>query len=1118
MLIDIKCMDELPQGIDISLSTVGDASEESFADADPCERQTSLILFGRLADATSCCAIVSGYKPWVRFISKTVSTTWNSHNLKAAILKYLWSMKDVTNENIDIKIETMPKFYGFHSDATGNAIRWPSFKVFLPTFAAVTRIENSTKNGKNFEGLEITDNMTPAFVKALNDLNLECSSWVRLTRFDSCSLRRSTCTRDIMASIKNLEPLPDNQTVAPLKILSFDAEMYSHDNGFPEVINGDTTICICATIKCYGRPHLERHAFVVSEELLNLSTTGVTVHYSNDSDDLLEIFRDFIVEHDPDLITGWNIYGFDMPFLWDQYRASYLRRSLRGSEGLKSQLMASLGHTFLSTKDLLALATKQDSKIIKMRINECIQKLEVRHRLAVRKPFELPESSAKTLRASIREILNMTQEMEVSDDDFKTLKARFSDAELTESTEFKNQKVRFEATMSAPRRTDSHRRFEYLSRFLCERSSLTEKRMASAAKGDNTYYFWAGRSCVDLMQIVKDDKKLDDNTLKFTAQMYLDPEYGKIDMTPAEIFASFRSRDPVKMAAMVDYCIRDADIPIQLIDRLGYVPIWIEMSRVTFTPMHQVLNGGQQRKIYNTIAHFVHTSHALNKSSAGWPMSSVDDLDDSEIGDFEDALKKRKPDYQGATVIEPKTGFYTEAISTLDFESLYPSIMIHFNLCPSVFLGHDIADLSLYPVVAENHVIHHTILADASTDRYEEFNRSYAFVKNVQGVIPKLLQHLLAARKVAKKAMNAATDEFERSVQNGRQLALKMSCNSVYGFFGVNPQKGLMSCKPVAAVTTLKGRTFIEAAKSYVEKSYAGSSVIYGDTDSIMINWGPNVSIPRAYQLAEEASRLITDFLRSGSSLDADSLGGIPGATKPILASAATAITLANEKVYCPYLLIQKKTYAGLKYLLKSRHSPDTLDDFESAIDMKGIDAVRRDRSKLVKTISEQILNALLIEKDLSKAIGALQEALDRVATFKAPIDWFVLSKSLKSTYASENQPHVQAWRRMSIRGDQDVPEVGTRMPYVIVASKPGAKAGPLYERSEHPAYFIKANLKYDAKYYLENAKDVIVRLLGPTGEGRRVFEFFDKAIIDAETRLNGNTSLLKFFKRKADA
>lgn len=57
---------------------------------------------------------------------------------------------------------------------------------------------------------------------------------------------------------------------------------------------------------------------------------------------------------------------------------------------------------------------------------------------------------------------------------------------------------------------------------------------------------------------------------------------------------------------LIDYCARDADIPMRLIQKLSYVPTWVEMSRVTFTSLSQVLNGGQQRKVFNVIARFVH--------------------------------------------------------------------------------------------------------------------------------------------------------------------------------------------------------------------------------------------------------------------------------------------------------------------------------------------------------------------------------------------------------------------------------------------------------------------------------------------------------------------------------
>lgn len=74
--------------------------------------------------------------------------------------------------------------------------------------------------------------------------------------------------------------------------------------------------------------------------------------------------------------------------------------------------------------------------------------------------------------------------------------------------------------------------------------------------------------------------------------------------------------------------------------------------------------------------------------------------------------------------------------------------------------------------------------------------------------------------------MAAETDAFKKAVLNGRQNGLKIVCNSVYGFCGVSASKGLLPCKPVAAVTTLKGRSFIDAAKNYVEKTYEGSKVL----------------------------------------------------------------------------------------------------------------------------------------------------------------------------------------------------------------------------------------------------------------------------------------------------
>lgn len=1164
MLLDVVCTDTQPA----TISTLS-GPDTTFEEPEEKPNEALVLLFGRKLDGVSVCLTLKSYRPWARIILKdSTVANFDASKVKGLVLEAtgLSGLDDFAN--VSVKLEKLPKFYGFYS--VDSAIKlWTCFKVYLPTFASVGRFEsiwrfkqqNSFANKMNaakkmlLNNFEISDEGSVHATKALNELGLKPSAWFNVLD-KSWSPRISTCKEHYCCTL-----VCGNDAitaVAPIKIVSFDAEMFSNDGSFPEVIKGDIAVAICASVYVYGQKELERHAFVIwSPETagpLKTLTEGLIIHYTQDPIDLLDEFRDFIVETDPDLLTGWNIFGFDMPFMWDSYAANYTLPSKRGSEELHKECLKSLkkSEDFLSVKDLLALR-KKSLKACGHSAKPIIDALDIRWKMVLSQSPKLPELLASEVRKALRSDLALGPEKftVAGPEDFAALKHLCG---------LKMEPKSFQEVMAVPKYGFSERRFERLGRLASEKSTLIEKRMASSARGDNTYYFWSGRPCIDLMNAIKDDKKLDSNTLKFVAQTFLDPEFGKLDMTPAEMFAAWRAQDAVGIASMLDYCMRDADIPNMLIERLGYVPIWIEKSRVTCTPIQQLLNGGQQRSIYNLLSQFVHNVYALNKGQSGWPTSTYDDDDANDDSQtiMEDSMKKRRPDYKGATVIEPTPGYYTApdhpCVSTLDFESLYPSIMVHFNLCPSVFVGTNVLE-KLPGFITETHEIEHAIRIDPKTnwtygtayaindavnhkgrayislsndnsrnleestfwkflgpidaaghagpDLYNEFTNTYTFVKNVQGVIPKLLQHLLRARKVAKRAMAQAPDEYAKAIQNGRQLALKTSCNSVYGFFGVSPGKALCSFKPASAVTTKWGRNFLEHAKTYVEAHYTGSKVLYGDTDSIMISFGPTVvDVVEAYKLADEASSAITELLRSGS------IG-----SKPSLESAACAVTLANEKVYTSFLLIQKKMYAALKFSLKSGHQPVSIEDFESCIDMKGIDAVRRDRSKLVKMLSESILEALLVKKDLGLALGTLKSTLNQVAELKAPLDWLVLSKSLKSTYASENQPHVKAWKRMIARGATNAPDIGSRMPYIITSAK--SSNVPLYERTEHPDYVESAKLKYCTKYYLENARDVIERLLGPTGRIGEVSKLFSDALIAGELKTSGQMTLKQFFGQK---
>lgn len=108
--------------------------------------------------------------------------------------------------------------------------------------------------------------------------------------------------------------------------------MYSIDGLLPSVSKGDFTTCLCATIwRTDLENTYERHAFLLANRLdrTNLSLKEfvdensqiIKLHFAETSAGLIEMFRDFLVEVDIDILTGWNIYDFDMPFLFQEWSA-----------------------------------------------------------------------------------------------------------------------------------------------------------------------------------------------------------------------------------------------------------------------------------------------------------------------------------------------------------------------------------------------------------------------------------------------------------------------------------------------------------------------------------------------------------------------------------------------------------------------------------------------------------------------------------------------------------------------------------------------------------------------------------------------------------------------------
>eukprot|EP00879_Flechtneria_rotunda_P030500 GHRR01033138.1.p1 GENE.GHRR01033138.1~~GHRR01033138.1.p1 ORF type:complete len:290 (+),score=81.65 GHRR01033138.1:366-1235(+) len=232
-----------------------------------------------------------------------------------------------------------------------------------------------------------------------------------------------------------------------------------------------------------------------------------------------------------------------------------------------------------------------------------------------------------------------------------------------------------------------------------------------------------------------------------------------------------------------------------------------------------------------------------------------------------------------------------------------------------------------------------------------------------QGILPEILQELLGARKRAKADLKKESDPFKRAVLDGRQLALKVSANSVYGFTGATV--GKMPCLQISSTTTAYGRTMIEATRNWVESEFctakgykADAQVIYGDTDSVMVNF-KTADVSEAMQLGQQAANLISQKF-------------------------PPPVKLEFEKVYYPYLLMNKKRYAGLLWT-----KPDKWDRMDS----KGIETVRRDNCELVRNMVATSLDKILIERDEAGAIEYVKGIIGDLLMNKVDMSLLVVTK-----------------------------------------------------------------------------------------------------------------------------
>lgn len=518
-----------------------------------------------------------------------------------------------------------------------------------------------------------------------------------------------------------------------------------------------------------------------------------------------------------------------------------------------------------------------------------------------------------------------------------------------------------------------------------------------------------GRVFFDMLQVLQRDIKMRSYTLNAVSSEFLSEQKEDVHYSIISKL-HFGSEDDRRRLAV--YCIKDAYLPTRLMEKLLSLVNHIEMARVTGVPFSFLLLRGQSIKVLSQLYRY----------------SNSEDL----IIPHHKVNREGIVQFEGATVIQPVKGYYDLPITTLDFSSLYPSIMMAHNLCYSTLINKKIAE-------------------SLPQDQWIITPSGHYFIKShvKKGVLPKILEQLINQRNKAKKDMLVENDSMTKAALNARQLALKISANSVYGFTGATV--GSLPCLEVSSSVTAFGREMIDMTADIITKEYTikngyehDSLVIYGDTDSVMVRFGTE-NLKEAMEYGKKAARFVSErFL------------------KPI--------SLEFEKVYFPYLLISKKRYAGLLW---------TKEDNWDKMDAKGLETVRRDNCLLVKKVIDTCLRGILIERDIQGAISYCKDTLKDLRMNRLDISMLVITKALSKSEKDYKgkQAHVELNKRLELRGEGNSYHMGDRIPYVI---RKGPKGSMAYQLAEDPIYALENNIPLDTQFYIDMLSRPLIRIFKP--------------------------------------
>ena len=818
--------------------------------------------------------------------------------------------------------------------------------------------------------------------------------------------------KEYIATWKTMTPLNIDK-VTHASVLSFDIEANSNNiKAFPDAWNAKD---IAFMISCIYRKHGEKSRNICI--IYGISNPPCKPDYEYiycDSEvELKEKFEQYICELDPDIITGYNIHGFDYLYLDKRWRRLGLQwgqigRIKNENAILKSSTWSSSGFGHNSMN------------ILQMSGRISIDMLNV-----VKREYKLPKYNLD----------NVSKHFELGDGkDPVTPQDMFScvqhlkllESMLDQLEDLRPKNSSFEGRLNGEKMMYRIHQVDKLIRWAIEQN---------------------------------DKKKL----------------YNAILMNKLVKLINWVMK---QMQIIAEYCLKDSILVMDLFEKL-YIWIYlIELSTITgVTPMELFTRGQQARGL-----------------------SVVYDLA-CRRGYVVDSRLFPKDSFTGGYVGDPVPGVYDHVIC-LDFKSLYPSIIIAYNICWTTYvppyMDHFVKDEDCnvnewYDEVklkdnqtcddselitkgkkryrkvyrrtrflkAPNSDIFSNMWGDSYSKSHDKSDNSHIFNEDFKqflqidkpdtgqptgprknGLLPELVGNFIDQRnKIQAEKNKYKKGTVEWVLREQRQLGMKQTGNSMYGLLGVTGEGGVLPLPPAAMATTAYGRRLILYCNEYVVKKYGGK-IVYGDTDSLMF---------------------IIPEVKNG--IEANAWG--KRLEKELSALFPDPLYLEFEKAGRQFC-IAKKNYVYWIYNKNGELPYDN--DGEPKYMSKGIPLARRDKSLWQRTIVRKALN-MIVEKE------SYQEFLDMiintvVRTLRGEMSWkdFIIIKGLGSGYKDENYFMKVFAEELQKLGRPAQP--GDRLEYVIVKTKEPVNL--LGQRMRDPeTYHRRLGTEFhepiDYEYYIEH-------------------------------------------------